>query len=58
MNLQRGLETLIVAVIIFVCGRGLRRLLLARGLKEDRVRLIVVFFVMIALAGYFILRVW
>lgn len=58
MNLRGGLEALVVALIVFGCGRGLRRFLLWRGMKEKQVRWIVAPLVMIAIVSYFSLRVW
>ena len=58
MNLRGGLEALVVALIVFGCGRGLRRFLLWRGMKEKQVRWIVAPLVMIALFSYFAFRVW
>ncbi|UCG88012.1 MAG: hypothetical protein JSW71_05560 [Gemmatimonadota bacterium] len=51
-------EALIVALVILVCGVILRRYLRRRGLKEKRVRWIGTGFVAVALAIYFVLRLW
>ena len=58
MNLRGGLEALVVALIIYVCGRGLNRFLISRGLKKNQMRWVVVPLVAIALLSYFSLRVW
>jgi len=58
MNLMRGLEALAVALIVFATGRALRRLLVARGMKDQQVRLIVAPLVVIAIMIYFSIRVW
>ena len=58
MNLLRGLEAVLVALVVFVCARTLVKHLRSREVSEERVRWAERACVMIPLMLYFVLRVW